>query len=358
MKFKSRILAHKQPITVIETADLYNPKSLFLEDKVSIKNGKTEEISSTALIADGAVVFDIQMKFSTPQTIQSEITGESIVMNFICCNNVETTIDQVESEKYTTENTHNLLYASDFNAVFEIPAMEEISYFTIILSLDYYRNLINEDWELHPKFSGAIGKKKSSYFTPKYAPFNPAIQWVIHEIKNCNFKGVTQKMYLETKIKELLILQLDALVIKHQTEEAAIDKEDYDKLLEAKLILEANFTNAPTLPELSRLVSLNEFKLKKGFKACFGTTIKGYVTKLRMEYAKNLFKNKDSNVGEVAYKCGYKDVSHFSAAFKIFYGFTPISFRKINFGAKLYLLFWIFLEALSVDVFSLDICMI
>ena len=165
-------------------------------------------------------------------------------------------------------------------------------------------------------------------------------------------------MYLEAKIKELLILQLDALAVKPQNKQVSIDEEDYNKLLEAKLILEANFTNAPTLPELSRLVSLNEFKLKKGFKACFETTIKGYVTKLRMEYAKNLFKNKDSNVGEVAYKCGYKDVSHFSAAFKFFYGFTPISFRKINFGAKLYLLSWDFLEVLWFDVLSLDICMI
>ena len=57
-----------------------------------------------------------------------------------------------------------------------------------------------------------------------------------------------------------------------------------------------------------------------------------------MEYAKDLFKNKTSSVGEVAYKCGYKDVSHFSAAFKQFYGFSPIRFRNLN--IKFHLLYW------------------
>lgn len=358
MKFKSKILAHQQSLIEIETADSYSQKSHFTEEKINIQNGRSEEITSKNLISDGVVILDTQMRFSAPQTIQSEITGESIVMNFICCNNVEATIDQVESEKFTTENTHNILYASNFNARFEIPAFEDINYLSIILSLDYYQKLINEDWNLHPKFSAAIGQKKSSYLAPRSVPFNASIQWIIHEIKNCKHKGAIQKMYLEAKIKELFILQLDALLTEPQNKEASIDEEDYNKLLKAKSILEANFTNAPTLPEISRMVSLNEFKLKKGFKACFDTTIKGYVTQLRMEYAKTLFQNKDSNVGEVAYKCGYKDVSHFSAAFKFFYGFTPISFRKINLGAKLYLLYWDFLEIISFDALSLDLCMI
>lgn len=358
MKFKSKILALQQPLFYIETVDLNREKNHFTQEKISIQNGKTQEISSLALISEDVVILDIQMQFSTPQTIQSEITGESIVMNFICCNNVEANIDAVESEKYTIENTHNILYASNFNGTFKIPAFETIDYLSIVLSLKYYQELINDNWELHPKFTAAIRQKKSSYLAPKYVPFDPAIQWVIHEIKNCKHEGVIKKMYIEAKIKELLILQLEALLEQSQKKDPTIQDEDYQKLLEAKSILEANFTDAPTLPELSRMVSLNEFKLKKGFKSCFDTTIKGYVTQLRMEYAKKLFQNKESNVGEVAYKCGYKDVSHFSAAFKFFYGFTPISFRKINLGAKLYFLYWDFLEVLSFDILSFDLCVI
>lgn len=352
MKFKTKLLAHKQPLISIDTTDFNKSDYSFLEEKISIQNGKKENITSANLIAEGVVILDTQMLFSTSQTIQSEISGESIVLNFIYCNNVEAVIENVESEKYTTSNTHNILYASNFNAKFEIPAFEQINYLTIVLSLNYYSKLINGDWNIHKDFSKKISQQKSDYLNSKYAPFNSTIQWVIHEIKNCKYEGAIKKMYIEAKIKELLTLQLQSLITKPQ-EDNQIGKEDYDKLQEAKLILEANFTNAPTLPELSRIISLNEFKLKKGFKACFQTTVKGYITKLRMEYAKDLFKNKTSNVSEVAEKCGYKDVSHFSSAFKLFYGFTPASFRNSHWGVKFSVLYWEFFDVVSLEFFMI-----
>lgn len=337
MRFKSIILGEAEPIIDIETA-AYNQKNHFTEENISIKKEQFGVITSSNLVTEDVLIIDIQMHFSNPQTIKTEMVGESVVLNFICCNNVEANIEEVESEKYTTENTHNILYTSKLNATFKIPESEEINYLSIILSPDFYSKLINENWDLHQKFSKNIQQKKSGYLTPKYVPFNSEIQWAIHEIKNCKYSGSMKKMYLEAKIKELLIFQLESL--KKFEAKAPVDEKDYKKLLEAKRILERNFTNAPSLLELSRLISLNEFKLKKGFKACFETTVKSYVTKLRMEYAKKLFKNKNSNVGEVAYKCGYKDVSHFSAAFKTFYGFTPMNFRKINIFTKLNFLFW------------------
>jgi AraC-like DNA-binding protein len=337
LKFKSKIPGHEEPIINVEIGDIYNQKSHFTEVKK-----QTDKIASTSLITEGIVIIDIQMYFTAQQIIKTQMVGESIVMNFICCNNVEEHIDQVESEKYTRENTHNILYTPKLNATYNIPAHEEINYFSIILSRDFYSRLINEDWDVHQKFSKKIIQKKSGYLTSKYAPFNSDIQWVLHEIKNCKYEGSIKKMYLEAKIKELLILQLESL--KEMENKLPVDEKDFKKLLEAKKILENTFTNAPTLIELSRLISLNEFKLKKGFKMCFSTTVKSYVTKLRMEHAKNLFKNKTANVSEVAYKCGYKDVSHFSAAFKSFYGFTPISFRKINIFTKLNFIFWELIE--------------
>lgn len=329
MRLKSKILLHQEPTFVIKIKNFCHSTDLFFEEKILFKNTISEEHISKKIISEGVVILNIQMQLSTPETIQVEISDESIIMNFICCKSVEPVINEMQSKEYTKEKSHNILYVSNYNAVFQIPAFEEINYFTIVLSLDYYQKLINENWSVHSEFSKKISQKKTCYLTPVYKPFNPAIQWVIHEIKNCKFRGIFKKMYLETKIKEILVLQLDSLLDKCQKKGGGIQEEDYNKLLKAKSILETNFTHAPTLPELSRLVSLNEFKLKKGFKFCFDSTIKGYVTKLRMEYAKKLFKNKVSNVGEVAYKCGYKDVSHFSAAFKLFYGFTPISFRKL-----------------------------
>ena len=327
MKIKSTLLAYEKPLITIEIGDNYDPKSPLTEENIYIQNENSEEIKSNHLITDGMVIIDTQMYFTKPQTAVFEIDTESVILNFICCNNVESQIEQLETEKYSKENTHNIFYTTNYKGTFKIPAFEQVNYLSIILSKEFYYTIINEDWELHEKFSKNILLKKSSYLTSKYIPFTPAIQWVIHEIKNCNRQGALKKMYIETKLKELLIHQLETII--DQPVQQQIDEDDFSKLQQAKLIIEKDYVHAPSLTELSRMISLNEFKLKKGFKACFGTTVKSYIIKLRMEYAKELFKSKGSTVSEVAYKCGYKDASHFSAAFKSFYGFSPQKI-KIN----------------------------
>lgn len=329
MEIKLRIVGEEEPLIEIKTDDLDNQKSHFYNNKISLQKGNTDQILITSLFSEAIVLLDFKMYFTTQQKIHYDIIGESIMMNFIGSDNVEVTANQIDENGISVENTHNILYSNNLNGTLQIPANIDFTSFSIVLSLDYYRYLIHDEWGLHQNFSKSISQKKAGYLTLKYVPFSPVMQWVIHEIRNSKYEGSIQKIYIEAKIKELLILQLDTLIEK-PLEKVLVHEEDYVKLLQAKLILEANFTNAPSLPELSRAISLNEFKLKKGFKSCFETTVKGYITKLRMECAKDLFKNKASSVSEVAYKCGYKDVSHFSAAFKLFYGFTPISFRKLN----------------------------
>ncbi|WET01879.1 AraC family transcriptional regulator [Flavobacterium sp. YJ01] len=336
MKIEATLLTPETPIIKIKIGDKYYPKSTLTEENINIENSDAEKIISRHLITEGLVLLDTQMYFSTSKTVIFEIDEESVVMNFIYSSNVETKIEDLEGEKYSKENTHNIFYTDNFKASFTIPPFTQINYLSIILSKEFYYNIINEDWQLHEKFSRNILNKKSSYLTSKYLPFTPAIQWVTHEIKNCTRQGALKRIYIESKIKELLIYQLETLNTKPSVQEN-IDEEDYTKLLEAKKILDNDYRNTPTLPELSRLISLNEFKLKKGFKACFGTTVKSYIIKLRMEQAKELFQNKKATVSEVAYKCGYKDVSHFSAAFKSYYGFSPQKF-KLNTN---FLQFWL-----------------
>jgi len=338
LKIISTILTHEKPIINIQISDEYDPKSILKEENIDIKNQDSEEIKSHILTTDGMAIIDTQMYFSEAQTEVFEIDNECVVMDFVSCNNIETTIDLLENEKYLKQNTHNIFYTTKYKATYKIPAFEQVNYLAIIFSKEFYYNIINEDWKLHEKFSKNILFKKSGYLTSKYIPFTPSIQWILSEIKNCTRKGALKKMYIETKIKELLIHQLEA-VTNQQKQHNQVDEEDYTKLQQAKLILEKDYVHAPTLSELSRIISLNEFKLKKGFKACFGTTVKSYIIKLRMEYAKELFKNKMLTVSEVAYKCGYKDVSHFSAAFKTFYGSSPQKF-KINWE---YINIWIIL---------------
>lgn len=73
-----------------------------------------------------------------------------------------------------------------------------------------------------------------------------------------------------------------------------------------------------------RVAALNEFKLKKGCKQVFGTTVFGYVKTPQMEYACRLLNEECKLVEEVAYTLGYEHAQYFLTAFKKFFGSNPL----------------------------------
>lgn len=84
-----------------------------------------------------------------------------------------------------------------------------------------------------------------------------------------------------------------------------------------------------SLDQLCRKFGLNEFKLKKGFKQLFGSTVFGYVQEMKMKTARFFLAEKQMNVNQVADYLGYSAPNHFSTAFKKMYGFTPSHLMQI-----------------------------
>jgi AraC-like DNA-binding protein len=70
-------------------------------------------------------------------------------------------------------------------------------------------------------------------------------------------------------------------------------------------------------------IGLNDFKLKKGFKELFGTTVFSYLNELKMDYAKRLILDEKKTIYEVAMTLGYSEPHHFYAAFKRRFGYSP-----------------------------------
>ena len=54
-----------------------------------------------------------------------------------------------------------------------------------------------------------------------------------------------------------------------------------------------------------------------------------YVTKIRMDKAKELLKNTDMMVYSISLEVGYESQYHFSRKFKSLYGVSPIEYRKM-----------------------------
>ncbi|MEO5911035.1 MAG: AraC family transcriptional regulator [Pelobium sp.] len=144
-------------------------------------------------------------------------------------------------------------------------------------------------------------------------------QSLIRQLIDLNIKNELELIYLEAKILELIYLHFNNLI--ELEDEGSVNK-DLEKMEHAKTIIMENMRNPCSLIELAHEVGLNDFKLKKGFKEYYGTTVFGYLHDLRMEKAKILL-CKDKKIIAVADEVGYKNAHHFSAAFKKYFGVLP-----------------------------------
>ncbi|CAG7610643.1 HTH-type transcriptional activator RhaR [Paenibacillus solanacearum] len=98
---------------------------------------------------------------------------------------------------------------------------------------------------------------------------------------------------------------------------------DMVKIRQAKDLMTNMMEDPPTLLQLSRMIGLNDFKLKQGFKEMFGTTVFAFLREIRLEKAYRLLQQGDMNVTETSLAVGYSNPSHFSEAFRSKYGINP-----------------------------------
>ena len=82
------------------------------------------------------------------------------------------------------------------------------------------------------------------------------------------------------------------------------------------------------LISVSRAAGLSEFHFARLFKAATGATPFQFVTRTRMERAKQLLRKTRLPISEIAARVGYQKPSHFSARFRSVSGCVPDAYRK------------------------------
>ncbi|WP_158299294.1 response regulator transcription factor [Paenibacillus antri] len=86
----------------------------------------------------------------------------------------------------------------------------------------------------------------------------------------------------------------------------------------------------PTLSmqQLADAASMSPAYFSRSFKAETGVTFVQYVTRLRMERAKELLTDPTKSMNDAARAAGYVDYPHFTKAFKKYFGIKPSDYRK------------------------------
>ncbi|WP_255451361.1 helix-turn-helix transcriptional regulator [Sporomusa sp. KB1] len=153
-----------------------------------------------------------------------------------------------------------------------------------------------------------------------------AMKTVLHQLLNCPYNDLVRTIYMEGKLLEFMAVYLNEIICQQETMPGGyphLSRQDVKCIYQAKQILDQSFVSPPTLAGLAKLICLNEFKLKNGFKQLFSQTVHAYVVTKRLELAKQLFEEKQFNVSETASHIGYANASYFALAFRKKFGITP-----------------------------------
>lgn len=96
-----------------------------------------------------------------------------------------------------------------------------------------------------------------------------------------------------------------------------------------KLYLERNcFNPGMDLKKAADALYLSESKISRLVRENHKEGFRSLIHELRIKEAKQLLRETDTNVAEIAYKLGYATPSHFNREFKSLEGITPTAFRR------------------------------
>ncbi len=91
--------------------------------------------------------------------------------------------------------------------------------------------------------------------------------------------------------------------------------------------LHKHFDKNITLSEAAKLAAMNEIAFSRFFKSRTGKTFIDTLTEIRLGHASKMLIETTQSVNEIAYKCGFNNISNFNRIFKKKKACTPKEFR-------------------------------
>ncbi|MDQ2178071.1 helix-turn-helix domain-containing protein [Marinifilum sp. D714] len=100
--------------------------------------------------------------------------------------------------------------------------------------------------------------------------------------------------------------------------------EENEFLLKLKLLVEENLSNESFgVSELADAIGMSRSNLLRKVKKQCNLSVSQFIRQIRLENAKDLLLEGDSNVSEVAYQVGFSSTSYFIKCFRELYGYPP-----------------------------------
>lgn len=178
--------------------------------------------------------------------------------------------------------------------------------------------------------TGQIFRKK-----PSDARFNRAAkllaEWGVEVDLNDLRKSYFESRVLSPKQHECVVklLSIFAQHLSMVSNQVVVEKENSELpvITRAKEFIKQRQSEDISLGEVAKAVNTSSFYFCKLFKKATGLNFTNYVSRVRIEKAKNLLLNPNLRVSEIAYEVGFQSLTHFNRVFKKIIGESPSEYR-------------------------------
>jgi AraC-like DNA-binding protein len=120
----------------------------------------------------------------------------------------------------------------------------------------------------------------------------------------------------------------------NNTEQYNYNSRRIEKTLE---YMNQNFDKPITLNEVARLANMSDAAFSRFFKQRTGNTFIDSLTEIRLGHASRMLIDTTQSIAEVAYHCGFNNISNFNRIFKKKKSCTPKDFRESFSGTRIFI---------------------
>lgn len=286
------------------------------------------QLTAKQWLFDGIKILYSETDLDEPTELDWKGDSELVTMHFNLQGRTSIIQDGMSNTFELNGNQHNLFYGTKANGKMKFDGLQMKS-FMVQFQKNSFLTISKDGNESLKQFADKIISGTPIAFSSSSLNIDLPIQTCIHSILSCDYSGGLKRLFLLSKTIELLVLQAESLN-NLQSSKSRYIKHDYDKerIVYARDYLVKNIDSPPTLIELAKIVGVNEYKLKRGFKEIFNQTAFSYLSDLRLDRAKNDLLEGNKQATEIAFELGYCSLQHFSNAFRKKFGIAPSKVRR------------------------------
>lgn len=161
----------------------------------------------------------------------------------------------------------------------------------------------------------------------------PEIVQLLNQLHNYHGFGISIPLFYDAKAAETLSLVFEHHRTLNTRKSLSISVADQELLQATAAYMKDHYADSLTIDLLSKISCMGSTKLKKCFKAYFGSTILEYMQSIRISQAEQLLAYTDLTIGQVSSAVGYTNAGRFAELFRKSSGILPLEYRKMSRGS-------------------------